>query len=972
MEPANTSFENFRTSGKAAFDNGEFAQAELIYSRAIDLRLFQGNNLATLYFNRSLCRNRQGDLQSALKYTSMAVKINEDYSKAWLAKSKLEEQLGLNSDAMESAVKACASDVTAQIPGIYEQLQKLLDRYIIIITASEKIEGQLIIYDELMDLYSEIINSETSETPSSEELSKFHQKPLAIWMNVKEFTLTNIMNQLKFEPKTTISQDINKQLNVSNIWELIRYISMVYNVLRLSFETQGERIIALCAKFVSYGYLQKSNFYSLMDSKCKIFVINNIHENIECLRAVYFNGQALKWTEFVLSIIEDKTSEDYIQALSIQLELFKMFERYKEAYEVLNGAIELAKKGNHSNLLPLLYNDRGEIASILGFENDVIDSWNLAINLMIQQGHNLGAADILFELAKHYIRQKDFSSAKAKAEKGYNLYKSPENNFIKTIILLDIEIISLESENYNQPGFKDRCNQAINLLNEISVYEKDAHIDKDDLHLYHILYGRVLFLTGKLEDCLKHFDIAEALAVEVGIPSSIAHVLVIEGEILAESGKLELAEEKLIRANEVIEQILKLKWDDELFINWEQAGRSYYQYANRKLQMNQIFLKKFDNALETAEAGRALAFKIERTRKQSLKLDNTSTSIKEITLKSSDYTILAKESEVLVAFYSSPSDQTRVCWVITPSASVLGSAEFIGDYLEETVNRAGSPDNLKHQIEANQFRSISNYWKNPRDKYFALNEPNSRTFGVSTTEDGESNHIEIDAVDKSMWKLIENKIPEKDVRLVLICDRDVWKVPFCSIRDSKEVFLVDRLKLSYSISMTSLFDTWDPPPQEEAIALLIGNPTVDLSFAETEILELEERFRKDSRWNCQKLLQDTVTKSVLIEHVQRCRLFHIAAHGVLEANGEKDDIYSGALVLHDRDTLSAREIQTLDLSRLELAFLHCCVTGRGRVVEEGLVGIARAFLFAGARAVVVSRGPVPENEHSLSLTKVCS
>lgn len=94
MELNNSSFEYFRTTGKAAFDNREFEKAESIYSKAIESRFFQGNNLATFYFNRALCKNKQGDLQCSLRDTSAAVKFNEDYSKAWLAKSKLEEQLG--------------------------------------------------------------------------------------------------------------------------------------------------------------------------------------------------------------------------------------------------------------------------------------------------------------------------------------------------------------------------------------------------------------------------------------------------------------------------------------------------------------------------------------------------------------------------------------------------------------------------------------------------------------------------------------------------------------------------------------------------------------------------------------------------------------------------------------------------------------------------------------------------------------
>ena len=49
---------------------------------------------------------------------------------------------------------------------------------------------------------------------------------------------------------------------------------------------------------------------------------------------------------------------------------------------------------------------------------------------------------------------------------------------------------------------------------------------------------------------------------------------------------------------------------------------------------------------------------------------------------------------------------------------------------------------------------------------------------------------------------------------------------------------------------------------------------------------------------------------------------------------------------------------------MELAFLNCCETGSGRVYSEGLVGLARAFFLAGARQVVVYRGPLPDAPHT--------
>lgn len=67
----------------------------------------------------------------------------------------------------------------------------------------------------------------------------------------------------------------------------------------------------------------------------------------------------------------------------------------------------------------------------------------------------------------------------------------------------------------------------------------------------------------------------------------------------------------------------------------------------------------------------------------------------------------------------------------------------------------------------------------------------------------------------------------------------------------------------------------------------------------------------------------------------------------------------------DRDDgfLTAEEVGWLDLSRAELVVLSACDTGLGRPESgEGLLGLRRAFLTAGARTVISSLWAVPDQE----------
>jgi CHAT domain-containing protein len=103
------------------------------------------------------------------------------------------------------------------------------------------------------------------------------------------------------------------------------------------------------------------------------------------------------------------------------------------------------------------------------------------------------------------------------------------------------------------------------------------------------------------------------------------------------------------------------------------------------------------------------------------------------------------------------------------------------------------------------------------------------------------------------------------------------------------------------------------------------------------------------------LLGKEATKSTALRRMPASRVIHLATHGLLEDIDSSGVPGAIALAPSDADEglLSAREILGLSL-RADLVVLSACNTGRGKTTGDGVVGLSRSLLAAGACSVVAS------------------
>ena len=184
--------------------------------------------------------------------------------------------------------------------------------------------------------------------------------------------------------------------------------------------------------------------------------------------------------------------------------------------------------------------------------------------------------------------------------------------------------------------------------------------------------------------------------------------------------------------------------------------------------------------------------------------------------------------------------------------------------------------------------------------------------------------------------------------LIIVPDGPLCLAPFSALNESIRIRTVP--------SLTSLKLITDSPEDyhRKRGALLVGDPCLEevkkpryrqLPCAKEEV-EMIGKILK-----IPPLTGTEATKKKVLERITSVALVHIAAHGRKETGeialapnpGCKEEDY----ILKMSDVLAVR-------LRAKLVVLSCCHSGRGEVKSEGVVGIARAFLAAGARSVLVS------------------
>ena len=193
--------------------------------------------------------------------------------------------------------------------------------------------------------------------------------------------------------------------------------------------------------------------------------------------------------------------------------------------------------------------------------------------------------------------------------------------------------------------------------------------------------------------------------------------------------------------------------------------------------------------------------------------------------------------------------------------------------------------------------------------------------------------------------------------LVFVPDGHFCLAPFSALSDSV------RIRAIPSLTALKLIAIAPDNFQSKNEVLLVGDPCLkEVTYGTCKPMYGQLPCAKKEVDMIGEVLQTVpltgknATKAEVLKRMKSAALIHIAAHGddgygeiALAPNPER----TCQIPKEEDYMLLLSDVQAVHL-QARLVVLSCCHSGRGEVKSEGIVGIARAFLCAGARSVLVS------------------
>ena len=374
--------------------------------------------------------------------------------------------------------------------------------------------------------------------------------------------------------------------------------------------------------------------------------------------------------------------------------------------------------------------------------------------------------------------------------------------------------------------------------------------------------------------------------------------------------------------------------------------RTKHQLAYTHLWQVLVMLQRNDEALYAAERGRAQALL------DALKVTYGVTSLSPRSIESEEEVrYISKKTNVLTVFLALQKKTVNI-WVLGKEGNpIFRQAEIeIGCEHEDSFTLL--LDTVLKNIRAGVGIRCEN---RSMDKLSDDSTPSSTRDDNQTSEPSQETTDFLQPLYDAVLGPIEDLLDGDE--LIVVPDGALSKAPWAALSETLRIRTVP--------SLTSLKLITDSPIEyhNKSGALIVGDPCLEkitnkrgspiydrLNYARLEVERIGEILES------KPLTGEDATKEAVLQRIGSVALVHIAAHGRKET-GEivlaPDPRWESDTLKEEDCIMKMSDVQAVKL-RAKLVVLSSCHSADGKVSPEGVVGMARAFLLAGARSVLAS------------------
>ena len=364
---------------------------------------------------------------------------------------------------------------------------------------------------------------------------------------------------------------------------------------------------------------------------------------------------------------------------------------------------------------------------------------------------------------------------------------------------------------------------------------------------------------------------------------------------------------------------------------WKIIFRDRYRDAYSALLRTLLISGEIEEALCAAEQGRAQALV------DSLKEHYGASALSSVVDLKESVSSIVHELPTETVFFAVQGNEVFV-WMLNKSMDVQFRKTEI-----ECGSAAQLIENLHNEIDAEVDIRCENRSMDER----------STAPMLKSTADGPQAQKSDNCL-QSLFEIIIGPVAEfiQGEKLIVVPDGPFCLVPYSALSESIRIHTVP------SLSTLQLIIQSPEDFHHKTGALLVGDPAMD--EVPLKLLQLhcarEEVEMIGRRLKILPLTGKNATKRAVLERITSVALIHFAAHGRCET-GEialAPNLERSSQTPKEEDfILTIPDVQAVQL-KARLVVLSCCHSGSGEIKSEGVVGMARSFLFAGARSVLVS------------------